>query len=125
MNIVPDDLLEFRCTENYFKTMSKNVVYTDGAQFLFKNGGDSGAYWLLDYIMFSILPKCRKEQFIVIELDVKDNKTTIRAQDGNDKQLYKSTIPYTDMSDGDWRLWIEDGECGGNPVRVILLPSEH
>lgn len=33
MNITPNDLHEFTGTENYFKTMDKSIVYTDGVQY--------------------------------------------------------------------------------------------
>ncbi|MGJ0430887.1 DUF6876 family protein [Methylobacter sp.] len=125
MNITPNDLSAFNCTENYYKTIFNNVVYTDGMKYFFTNGGDNGAYWFLDYILFEILPKCGDEEFISIEVNVEDNKASIKAHNGNYNYLYDQNIPYTDLADGTWKFWIEIGECGGKSVRVILLPSEH
>lgn len=115
-------LNEFRCTENYFKTFMKHVVYTDGAQFFFSKGE---CYWLLDLILFELLPAGVTESFITVELEVKGSKASLRGQDGNGNYFFRQAIPYTDMNDGLWKLFIEDGECGDKQVKVILLPSEH
>ena len=39
MNISPNDLNEFTGTENYFKTIDKSIVYTDGVQYFARNAG--------------------------------------------------------------------------------------
>lgn len=125
MNITPADLTQFNCTECYYRTMSKNVVYTSGAQYLFANGGDSGAYWLLDEILFNIIPLRNDPDFILVEVEVENNKATLKGSDGNGKYFTKKPIPYTDLADGVWKLYVEPSECGGEPVDVILLTHEH
>jgi hypothetical protein len=125
MNITPNYLHEFTGTENYFKTMDKSIVYTDGVQYFARNAGDQGAYWLLDMMVFEIIPQNRTEEFIAVKFMVENGKGTIRATDGNDEYLYKKHILYTDLANGEWIFFIENGECGGKPVKVILLPSEH
>ena len=55
--------------------MDNSIVYTDGVQYFSRNPGDQGAYWLLDMMMFDLIPHNRNEEFLVIEADVKDNQT--------------------------------------------------
>ena len=125
MNITPNDLHEFTGTENYFKTMDKSIVYTDGVKYFARNAGDQGAYWLLDMMVFDLIPKNRNEEFLVVEVDVKNNQAIIRTQDGNNNYFLKREIPYTDLAEGQWKFYVEDGMVGENEVKVILLPSEH
>ena len=125
MNITPNDLHEFTGTENYFKTMDKSIVYTDGVQYFARNAGDQGAYWLLDLMVFEIIPKNFEEEFLCVTIEVENDQAVIRATDGNDNRLYKKNILYTDLAEGEWKFYVENGMVGENEVKVILLPSEH
>jgi len=121
----PNDLQEFTGTENYFKTMDKSIVYTDGVQYFARNAGEQGAYWLLDMMVFDLIPNSRNEEFLVVEVDVEDSQAIIRTQDGNNNYFLKREIPYTDLAEGEWKFYVENGMVGENEVKVILLPSEH
>ena len=55
--------------------MDNSIVYTDGVQYFAQNPGDQGTYWLLDMMMFDLIPHNRNEEFLVIEVDVKENQT--------------------------------------------------
>ena len=44
MNITPTDFHKFTGTENYFKTIYKSIIYTDGVQYFARNAGDQGVY---------------------------------------------------------------------------------
>jgi len=123
MNITPNDLQEFTGTENYFKTMDKSIVYTDGVQYFARNAGDQGAYWLLDMIVFDLIPNNRNEEFLVVEVVVKNDQAIIRTQDGNNNYFLKREILYTDLAEGEWKFYVENGMVGENEVKVILLPS--
>ena len=125
MNITPNDLHEFTGTENYYKTMDKTIVYTDGVQYFARNAGDQGAYWLLDMIVFEIIPQNRTEEFLVIEVEVKESQAVIRTNDGNNNYISTREILYTDLAEGEWKFYVENGMVGENEVKVILLPSEH
>jgi len=125
MNIKPKDLQEFTGTENYFKTMDKSIVYTDGVQYFARNAGEQGGYWLLDMMVFDLIPNSRNEEFLVVEVDVKESQAIISTQDGNNNYLLKREIPYTDLAEGEWKFYVENGTVGENEVKVILLPSEH
>jgi hypothetical protein len=125
MNITPNDLIEFTGTENYFQTIDKSIVYTDGVQYFARNAGDHGAYWLLDLIVLDLIPANRDEEFLVIEVSIKDSQAFIRTQDGNDNYFVTRRIDYTDLVEGDWKFYVENGMVGEKEVKVILLPSEH
>jgi hypothetical protein len=125
MNITPNDLHEFTGTENYYKTMDKSIVYTDGVQYFARNAGDQGAYWLLDLMVFEIIPKNFEEEFLCVTIEVENDQAVIRATDGNDNRLYKKNILYTDLAEGEWKFFVEIGMVGEKEVKVILLPSEH
>lgn len=126
MNITPIDLQQFTGTENYFKSQLSTFWYTDGCQFFFKNGGNQGAYWVLDVVQFEVLHHntIKYEEFVVVEIDVNHNKAVIKVQDGNDKYLFEMNIEYTDLSDGMWKFYIEVAECGGVSGKLMMLPSE-
>jgi hypothetical protein len=125
MNISSNDLTEFTGTENYYQTFDKLIVYTDGVRYFAKNAGDHGAYWLLDLIVLDLIPANRDEEFLVIEVAVKNGRAVIRTQDGNDNYFLTRKIDYTDLADADWKFYIENGWVGERKAKVILLPSEH
>ncbi|WAK01839.1 DUF6876 family protein [Methylobacter sp. YRD-M1] len=124
MNITPADLTGFHGTANYFKTLTKYLVYTDGVQYFARNGGNDGAYWFIDFVNFSILPELANEEFLLVKITVVNNTAVIAADDGNDHVLFEEKIEYTDLADGEWRFYIEDGYIGESPVKVLMLPSE-
>jgi hypothetical protein len=122
--ITPNDLTQFTGTENYYKSQQKNLWYSDGARYLFQ---EASCYWLLDEIQYDILhrPKVMKEDFISVEVNVKEQSANIIVTDGNKHTLYKKHIQYTDLPTGIWKLWIERTTCGQDEGRLILVPSEH
>jgi hypothetical protein len=125
MNITPNDLTEFTGTEHYFQTIDKSIVYTDGFQYFARNAGDHGAYWLLDLIVLDLIPANRDEEFLVVEVTVKNGQAVTRTQDGNDNYFLTIRIEYTDLAEGDWKFYVENGMVGDKEFKVILLPSEH
>ena len=76
-------------------------------------------------MVFDLIPKNRNEEFLVVEVDVKNNQAIIRTQDGNNNYFLKREIVYTDLAEGKWKFYVEDGWVGEKEVKVILLPSEH
>lgn len=124
MNITPADLIGFHGTTNYFKTMTKYLVYTDGVQYFARNSGHDGAYWFIDFVNFSILPELANQEFLVVKITAVNNTAVIDVTDGNDTVLFEEKIEYTDLADGEWRFYVEDGYIGESPVKVLMLPSE-
>jgi hypothetical protein len=104
-------------TANYYKTWPFGQVYylTDGAKMM---ADMCQAHWLI-FLILSYQRKIRGEEFQVWRLGkVIDHSATVTCTDGNNKELARQVIYYTDfpLSEGIC-LWLE-----GN---VIYLPSEH
>jgi len=113
-NEIKNGLRNFYGTESYTKYMG-GILLTDGVKWLADN---AKCYWLLD-ILWSIknMPKVKREEFLTIDLKVKDQKAVFTAGDGNDNIVYKQTIGYTDFPLDEIRLFF----CNN----VLMLTSEY
>jgi hypothetical protein len=112
------DLAQFTGTETWYRhAINRNVLYTEGVQFLAERGG---AYWLLDAIAI-IQPHNKRvaaEEFQVWKLVVRpDRRATLTCDDGNGNIVFTKEIEYTDFPLDEISLWF----CNN----VIYLPSEH
>jgi len=122
----------FHSTENYFRVspifraslegQPVNLCYTDGVKYVAET---AGAYWLIDVIFSQVvaiyknqkIPTERKE-FLVCKLAVKDDDSAVfTITDGDDNQLARQAIEFTDFPAYEFTAWVEGGIC--------LLPSEH
>jgi len=107
------ELNNFTGTEKYYKHWTGILVYTDGVQYLAKEGG---AYWLID----AIASYRRREHFQLWELKVntetKEAVLTMR-EDSDTPVLVKQEIGFTDFPLSKIKLYLIDG--------VLLLPSEY
>lgn len=109
---IKNDLGGFTGTEQYYKHLS-GFVYTDGAR---EVGVLCEAYWLIDEILFA--SGKTKEEFQVWTLKVtEDNTGTLIMDDGNNNEIYKKEIPYTDFPMVEIKLFFQGG--------VLFLPSEY
>jgi hypothetical protein len=112
------DLRQFTGTETWFcHPLNRNVLYTEGAQFIAEHGG---AYWLLDAIALAQLSEKRvkAEPFQVWVLKVREDRTAmLSCGDGNDNTVYTQELQFTDFPLAEIKLWFADS--------VIYLPSEH
>lgn len=136
-------------TQDYhlFNNMSRNVVATDGAMHVAKEGG---AYWLLEAIASHIVtnPKLRSgrlgemqfwrlestpipptPQHKVIglapaETGRKEWKLTCREDDGI-KPAVTQEIEWSDFPLNKIDLWVAPSQLGDKMVWVIYLPIEH
>lgn len=111
-------LAQFTGTEHHFyNPMFPEIRYTDGVQFLGKNG----AGWLIDAIS-SRWPEAKRaigQEFQLWELTVHPSKTATlvcRADTGEEPCVVQQ-IPWTDFPLPEITLYCEYG--------VILLPREH
>lgn len=118
-------LNQFNGSETFTKHMG--VRLTEGALYVAKNGGagaGKSAVWLFDIIAsLRFDKKAAREAFQVCKLTKKGTGAVFTAEDGNDKQVYKQEIEYTDFdfSGGDtFTLWAVMGE-----TRTVMLPSEY
>ncbi len=115
----------FTGTEKWYRHwFNRKMIYTDGVKFFAENGGDHGAYWFIDKVACEIasLLKSKKERFGCITLiSNTENSAVILVTDGNDNELAKYRINYTDMQPGDWMFYLVDD---GTHL-TLLLPSEY
>lgn len=108
----------FTGTENWYKhPLVRDVTYTDGVKFFCTNGGDNGAYWLLDFILLNFRQVYNLYDFVVFKIAVKNEEAKIIAFDGNGNKLKARNVNYTDLQHGTWEFWLKDN--------VLFLPSEY
>jgi hypothetical protein len=112
------DLSQFTGSENWYRhALNRNVLYTDGVQFL---ADRAGAYWLLDEIAI-IQPYDKRvaaEEFQVWKLAVRSDRTaTLTCEDGNGNIVFTKQIEYTDFPLDQFTLYFANN--------VIYLPTEY
>ena len=111
-------LAQFTGSEHWYRHgINRNVLYTDGAQYVAEH---AGAYWLLDEIAL-IQPYDKRvatEEFQVWKLKVKpDNSATLTCDDGNGNIVFTKAIEFTDFPPEGITLYFTNN--------TILLPSEY
>lgn len=113
--ITPSDYENFTGTENYYKDYL-GIRLTDGMKDLQTR---AEANWLTSDIASVVKghPKVKKEDFVVIKLNVKDETGTATYEDGNGNKLYSQKYKWTDFPKGNWKFFFRDN--------VLLLPSEY
>lgn len=112
LNLIPDHLKRFTGSGHFYRNpLFPRKVYTEGVEFVAKNGG---AYWLIDKI-FATTPK--DEPFQVWTLTVAENKGHLVVTDGDGNELQEEHIDYTDFPLDTIVLWLVDG--------TLMLPSEY
>lgn len=111
-------LTQFIGTEQYhFNPLYPWLKYTDGAKYFAEKAG-GGAYWFLDIIGTEFQPMTRRSSFLTIDLLVNDSgNADIFVTDGNDRQLLKKRIGWTDCPIGTWRFFLQN--------HVLMLTSEY
>jgi hypothetical protein len=110
-------LAQFTGTERWYRHWAApKITYTDGVKYVAET---AGAFWLLDEIVFAQrISKISSEEFQVWKLAVSSNAVAIlTCEDGNDNEVYRQLIPYTDFPEPEIALWLTNN--------VILLPSEY
>jgi hypothetical protein len=112
------DLRQFTGSEHWYRhPINREVLYTDGAQYVAEKGG---AYWLLDEIAI-IQPYNKRvaaEEFQLWKLTVKPDRTaTLTCEDGNGHAVFKKRIEYTDFPLDEITFYLIN--------HVIHLPSEY
>lgn len=116
-NNLKNSLAQFSGTENYHRWSALfKYVLTDGAKFL---ADEAKAYWFMDLIAsHQGYAKVRNEPFQVWALTVGNDKTAMAiCDDGNENELSRQFVPYTDFPLSEVKVYFIDG--------VILLPSEY
>lgn len=111
---IQNDLKQFTGTEYYYKYFEECVI-TDGVKYLAES---CGAFWFLDIICsYKDRPNMKMESFQVWTLKAKDSRGVVTCGDGNDNELIKQQIEFTDFPLDKITVWKVEN--------VILLPSEY
>lgn len=112
------ELQQFTGTENYYKY--HNLLLTDGAYYLAQVGS---CFWLMNVIYSHLLTNrnLAHEEFLVLNLKVKDCKGKVQFEDGNDLVLASQKIPYTDFALDEVKLYLVKEAF----QFVVMLPSEY
>ena len=117
MPITEADLRQFTGTEHYYRHgLFRNVVYTDGVQYLAE---EAGAYWLIDAIAAAQYgeSRVRAEEFQVWTLTVgPGHRGRLTCEDGNYNVVYRQDLDFTTFPLPCVVLYFEN--------RVLYLPSE-
>ena len=113
-----ENLPQFCGTEEYmrYSLLGVKLLLTDGVVYL---AATAGAYWLIDLIASHQIKRAVKEQeFQVWKLKKNTNETwTATCEDGNENELCKQEIPFSDFPLDEITLYNADG--------VVMLPSEY
>lgn len=115
--LTKSDLLQFSGSETWYRHgLVRDVVYTEGAQFVAERGG---AYWLLDEIAFAqkAVKAVAAEPFQLWKLKVKDARATLICENGNCEAVFTKAIEYTDFPLDEIAFYFTN--------QTILLPSEY
>lgn len=113
---IQQELMQFYGSEQWHRT-HPHVLITDGVKYM---ADHCGAYWLVDCVAsYQTIKKVAKELFQVIDLavDSENHTAVVTVGDGNENEVFRQDIPYTDFPLPKIRLYYTDG--------VLLLPSEY
>ena len=113
MNKLKQELLHFSGTENYYRDFME-ILVTDGIKYFQET---AEANWVVSDIAVIVKMKLKNENFISIDLIVKDGKATIQYTDGNDTKLYKQDYEYADLEDIELKFFFVDN--------VLMLSNEY
>ena len=118
--LTPEQLAAALCgftgSEQFYR-MYPCVIITDGVKFLCDQ---AQCYWLIDGIFsYQTIPKVAQEPFQVIDLAVDLEKRTglILVTDGNDQELFRQVLEFTDFPMRAIKLYYTD--------QTVLLPWEY
>lgn len=110
-------LHQFTGSQTFYRNpLFPDYLYTEGARFIADEGG---AYWLIDYVFTQQAREVLKEQpFQVWKITVQENESAvIMVEDGNQGELARFEIAYTDFPLEEFTFWLVD--------KTLLLPSEY
>lgn len=126
------DLAQFTGTLGYtrWSPLFSNMVLTDGALYVAENGGNGGAYWLMDAIA-SYQPELRKSEhwepwasslqsWTLKKTD--KSSALLTCDDSVGAQVITQEIEYTDFDLEEITLWVMPVD---DKTWVIMLPSEY
>lgn len=111
-----NELAHFTGSEQLWehKTIGEKLLLTDGCNYLREK---ANCRWLFDLI-FSHQRSLTGQNFQCWALKrIDGNEFVATCDDGNDNELIRQDIPFSDMVLDEIQIWVIDGVC--------LLPSEY
>lgn len=130
----PGMLDQFTGTERYhrFSPIFRNVVLSDGALYVAENGGEHGAYWLMDAIASQIPlagkrhPMLRDMQFWELKVNLQKKSAVLTCVPDSDmKPVVTQRIPHTDFDLPYIKFYVQPQATPSGTVWTIFLPSEY
>ena len=116
MTIDANTLAQFTGTEGYWThPLYGRINYTDGVKYV----ADNGAAWLIDKIAITTLHvgKLNRETFLTWTLTKSDGGAQLVCTDGNDTELFREIIGFTDFPLETIKLFLTNN--------ILMLPSEY
>jgi hypothetical protein len=115
---IESGLNQFSGSEQFYRTMSKSLIYTDGIHWLAEN---AGCFWLIDAIASHQPdalkhPRLAEIQFWVLTVKEDHAASLVCYEDIPGKERIRQEIPFTDFPLPTIKLYVENG--------TLFLPSE-
>ncbi len=111
-----EDLGKFVGSLNFYSHTYSSLLYTEGVQYVAKNGGKKGAHWLIDAIAaYQEDPRLTGVQLWKLVVDRNKKRGTLTCNCNQDI-IIRQDIKYTDFPLDEIEIYIEDS--------VMLLSSE-
>ncbi len=94
------DLAQFTGTTCYYRMGTQHLL-TDGTQYLAER---AGCYWIMDAVASHVTEIGTADWFIVVRIEVTDQRATMLCENGNGRELACQDIPYTNLPPSDLTL---------------------
>lgn len=131
MPLNEDNLRQFYGTENWHRwsQLFPRMLLTDGAKYVAENGGEHGAYWLMDAIasyqpaVLRSHPKARDFQLWTLHVNTDHSAWLTCQEDSDQPPIVEQKIEHTDFDLKEFSLYcmpVGDGEH-----YTLLLRSEY
>ena len=110
-------LAQFTGTEKHYR-ISRRHLLTDGTRYLAEK---AACFWMMDAVACHLSEIGTKDWFVLVRVNVAQGRAVMVYEDGNDHELARQEIPYTDFPLEAISLYA----CWDTQHWVIMLPSEY
>ena len=110
-------LAQFTGTEKHHR-ISRRHLLTDGTRYLAEK---AACFWMMDAVASHLSEIGTKDWFVLVRVSVAQGRAVMVYEDGNDHELARQEIPYTDFPLDAITLYA----CWDTQHWVIMLPSEY
>ena len=110
-------LAQFTGTEKHYR-ISRRHLLTDGTRYLAEK---AACVWMMDAVASHLSEIGTGDWFVLVRVSVTEGRAVMVYEDGNDHELARQEIPYTDFPLDAISLYA----CWDTQHWVIMLPSEY